>query len=619
MRHIGREPSAPEDLDVRGAGRGALAAIVPAAAFAIVAWSAAQSSGSRTYCNPLDLDYKYDFLRINEGTSYRSGADPVLINHAGEYYLFVTNSGGYWHSKDLLDWRFVTPTRWPFEDMNAPAAISVGGTLYLMQSANAPFPILHTTTPSTGRLEFYNRLLPPLPGAAQRGTPYPLPQGVLPPGPVDPALFRDAETGRWYLYWGSSNFYPLYGIELDAEKRLVYKGKPIELLRLHPDRHGWERFGQDHRDPRAPFIEGAWMTKHGGKYYLQYGAPGTQHNVYANGTYVGDQPLGPFTYAPYNPVSYKPGGFVVGAGHGNTFQDNHGNWWNTGTPWIGINFRFERRIGMFPAGFDADGQLFATTRFGDFPHYLPTRKWIDRHELFTGWMLLSYRKPATASSARDTFPAGNATDEDPRSFWVAASNKAGERLTIDLRQEREVKAVQVNYADYQSNVFAGDASVYTQFRLHHSKDGTRWEALADLSDEKRDRPNAYIELRRPVRTRYVRYEHKYVRSANLAISDIRVFGSGGGGPPAVPSGLAARRDADPRNAFITWNAVPGVVGYNVLWGIRPDKLYQTYQVFADKGETLEIRALTAGQEYYVAIEAFDEHGVSAASDVVHIK
>ena len=34
-----------------------------------------------------------------------------------------------------------------------------------------------------------------------------------------------------------------------------------------------------------------------------------------------DMPLGPFTYAPYNPVAYKPGGFVQGAGHGSTFED----------------------------------------------------------------------------------------------------------------------------------------------------------------------------------------------------------------------------------------------------------------------------------------------------------
>jgi len=102
------------------------------------------------------------------------------------------------------------------------------------------------------------------------------------------------------------------------------------------------------------------MNKHNGRYYLQYGGPGTEYNVYANGTYVGDTPFGPFTYAPNNPVSYKPGGFVTGAGHGNTFADNYGNYWNTGTPWIAVNFPFERRIAMFPAGFDRDGLLYSS-------------------------------------------------------------------------------------------------------------------------------------------------------------------------------------------------------------------------------------------------------------------
>ncbi|MCI1141387.1 hypothetical protein MOP88_01970 [Sphingomonas sp. WKB10] len=56
------------------------------------------------------------------------------------------------------------------------------------------------------------------------------------------------------------------------------------------------------------------MTKVGGRYYLQYGAPGTEYNAYATGTYVGTSPMGPFTYAAYNPVGYKPGGFVQGQG-----------------------------------------------------------------------------------------------------------------------------------------------------------------------------------------------------------------------------------------------------------------------------------------------------------------
>jgi xylan 1,4-beta-xylosidase len=575
----------------------------------------AQSAGIRTYCNPIDIDYKYNFEQINQGISYRSGADPVIVPFRGEYYLFETIAGGWWRSKDLVRWEFVVPDKWPFEDIVAPAALAVRDTLYLLQSTFDQRPILATTTPWNGHLVFYNRLMPPLPWYTADS----LPGRPGNAGPWDPAIFHDDDTDRWFMYWGSSNVYPIYGIELDPRRQLAYQGTPKELIRLHPDQHGWERFGRDHRDTRTPFMEGAWMTKHRGKYYLQYGAPGTEYNVYANGTYVGDDPLGPFTYAPYNPVSYKPGGFMTGAGHGNTFQDSFGNYWNTGTPWVAVNWTFERRIAMFPAGFDRDGQMYANTRFGDFPHYAPTRKWTDKDELFTGWMLLSYRKPVVASSVRDTFPAQNVTDEKPRTFWVARTNSAAEWLTIDLGKAYDVKALQVNYTDYQSTLFASDSTVYTRFRAYASGDGKRWEPIADLSRERRDRPNAYVELPKPVRARYVKYVHGYVASPNLAISDVRVFGNGAGKPPATPASLTARRDSDTRNAFISWRRVPGAVGYNVLWGITPDKLYQTYQRFADEGSTLELRALTVGQDYYLAIEAFDENGVSRASHPVPIR
>jgi xylan 1,4-beta-xylosidase len=367
-----------------------VAILLSAVSFAVLGQS---SSGISSYCNPMDITYRYNFEQLNDSISYRAGADPVIINHKGEYFLFVTISGGYWHSKDLLHWRYIVPDKWPMEDMCAPAAMSVRDTLYLFQSTFLQRPIFISTEPEKGKLIFYNRWLPQLPKDI---------------GPWDPALFHDEEFDKWYMYWGSSNFYPIFGAELDKKRKLTYLDKKDyrSLIYLHPEKYGWERFGRDHRDTIKPFTEGAWMTKHNGKYYLQYGAPGTEYNVYANGTYVGDHPLGPFTYAPYNPISYKPGGFVNGAGHGNTFQDNYGNYWNTGTPWIAVNWNFERRIAMFPTAFDSDGDMHANTRFGDFPHFLPTKKWQSIDELFTGWMLLSYRKTATASSSqKDHEPA----------------------------------------------------------------------------------------------------------------------------------------------------------------------------------------------------------------------
>ena len=558
-----------------------------------------------TYCNPMDIGYRYNFEQLNENISYRSGADPVIVNHKGEYYLFVTISNGYWHSKDLINWDFITPTKWPMEDMCAPTALSVHDTLFLFQSTFEQRPIFYSVEPEKGKLEFYNRWMPRLPKDI---------------GPWDPAIFHDDDTDRWFMYWGSSNVYPIFGAELDHSKKLAYKTPYQAMFWLNPYEHGWERFGPNHSDPFKPFTEGAWMNKHNGKYYLQYGAPGTEYNVYANGTYVGKDPLGPFEYAPYNPISYKPGGFMNGAGHGNTFKDYAGNYWNTGTPWIAVNWAMERRIAMFPAGFDKDDQMYSITRFGDFPQKIPTEKMKDKDELFLGWMLLSYKKPIWASSTKDTLTAKNANDENPRSFWVANQNKKGESLTMDLGKESEINAVQINLTDYKSDVFNSfDTTVYTQYKILVSKDNKNWKAVVDLSNEKKDRPCGYFELKKGVRARYIRYEHIYQKARNLAISDFRVFGKSNDKMPSKVTGLKVVRQKDSRNCDISWNKQGNTTGYNVRWGIAKDKLYQTYQFWNDtKPDLFELRALNKGVKYAFAIEAFNEAGVSELSEVIEI-
>ena len=103
---------------------------------------------------------------------------------------------------------------------------------------------------------------------------------------------------------------------------------------------------------------------------------------------------------------------------------------------------------MWPAAFAADGQMSVSTRFGDFPHRMPDGPVADPESLFTGWMLLSYRAAATASSTQADHPAADVTDENPRTFWLAGANRAGETLTLDLGAIKTARAVQVNFADY---------------------------------------------------------------------------------------------------------------------------------------------------------------------------
>ncbi|MDR2809292.1 MAG: hypothetical protein LBB84_01880 [Tannerellaceae bacterium] len=37
----------------------------------------------------------------------REAADPTVVWFKDRYYLFASMSGGYWRSKDLLEWEFV--------------------------------------------------------------------------------------------------------------------------------------------------------------------------------------------------------------------------------------------------------------------------------------------------------------------------------------------------------------------------------------------------------------------------------------------------------------------------------------------------------------------------------
>ncbi len=89
--------------------------------------------------------------------------------------------------------------------------------------------------------------------------------------------------------------------------------------------------------------------------------------------------------------------------------------------------------------------------------------------------------------------------------------------------------------------------------------------LEDNTNEKRDRPNAYIELPKAVKARFVKFENIHILMPNLAVSDISVFGNGGGKAPETPKNFEAKRDTDERNAFIKCEKVDGAVGCNILW------------------------------------------------------
>src|SRR6478609_4710629 len=99
--------------------------IVSALFFLLLAISAFAQNSPKTFCNPLNLDYRFALIE----PSHRTAADPVIVLYKNDYYLFASKSGGYWFSPDMRNWTFVEPKGLPIEDY-APSVLIMDGKMY---------------------------------------------------------------------------------------------------------------------------------------------------------------------------------------------------------------------------------------------------------------------------------------------------------------------------------------------------------------------------------------------------------------------------------------------------------------------------------------------------------
>ncbi|MFV8280087.1 family 43 glycosylhydrolase [Christiangramia marina] len=581
----------------------------------------AQDNLPKTYCNPLDIDYTYMVYNSSKNLSYRSGADPAVIEYRGEYFMFVTRSFGYWHSKDLVNWEFIKPKQWFFEGSNAPTAFKYKDSLVYFAGDPAGYgSIIYTDDPKKGEWQ---------------------PVASISNNIQDSELFID-DDGKTYLYWGSSNVHPLKVKMLNKDDRFLETGVQKELINLVEEEHGWERFGENNFHPtlKEGYMEGASMTKHDGKYYLQYAAPGTQFNVYADAAYVGDTPLGPFKYMNNNPFSFKPGGFTNGAGHGITVKQTNGQYWHFSTMALASNSHWERRLAMFPTYFDKEGLMYSNTSYGDYPLFAPDHP--TKPGEHTGWMLLSYRGKTTVSSSQlqvrkstsedgqydieeielirdenDQITTPLLTDESPKSYWVAEANDDKQWVQIELKSPGDIYALQLNFHDHESGIYTRTEGLKHRFTIETSEDGKNWEMLVDRSDSQKDAPNAYLRLENPKKAKFVRYNNISVPGNNLALSEIRVFGKGYGSVPRKVKNFKVTREEDRRDASLSWDKVKGAQGYNIRWGIAPDKLYHSWLIYEDTNHFM--RNLDRDTAYYISIEAFNENGISDQTQIITVE
>ena len=590
-------------------------------------------------CNPVNINYRYQFNmdpRLHGRMQIcREAADPSMILFHGRYYIFASMTLGVWVSDDLAHWEnHRLPKELPLYDY-APDVRVMGDWVYFCASRREE---------NCDRYRTKDIL----------NGPYEKIEGSFPFW--DPNLFID-DDGRVYFYWGCSNITPIWGVELDpqtmqpiSEKRVLVEGHPFEV--------GYERVGEDNSQlpaseaeidaayaafhkrqgisedqvpeqvkplirgmfSRKPYIEGAWMDKQNGRYYLQYACPGTQYNTYSDGVYVSSSPLGPFTLAGNNPYSYKPGGFLPGAGHGSTMRDKKGAWWHTATMRISMNHDFERRVGIWPAGFDADGELFCNQRYGDWPMTVEGDPWRD-----PAWMLLSAGKKATASSFTEGHEPEKATEENVQTWWRASTTDRTEWLQIDLGWDFDVHAVQINFADDKIDIpcpgqivggsqarYIEERDLTTQWKLTGSTDGKDWFVIEDKSHAQTDLSHDLILREEGIRVRFLRLSDMAVPYGQQpCISGLRVFGLGQGEKPAAPV-FTVRREND-LDMMVSVQSQENTLGYNILFGNSPNKLYHSSMNF--KAGDQRIGALIKGRDYFVRVDAFNENGITEGTCV----
>lgn len=588
-------------------------------------------------CNPVNINYRYQFNadpRLHGQLKIcREAADPSMICFQGRYYIFASMTLGVWVSDDLVNWEnHRLPKEMPLYDY-APDVRVMGDWVYFCASRREE---------NCDRWRTRDIL----------NGPYEIIPGSFPFW--DPNLFIDDDS-RVYFYWGCSNITPIWGVELNPETMLP-KGEKTVLIEGHPFEIGYERVGEDNSQfpaseaeidaayaafhkrqgisedqvpeqlkplirgmfSRRPYIEGPWMDKHDGKYYLQYAAPGTQYNTYADGVYVSGSPLGPFTLAENNPYSYKPGGFLPGAGHGSTLQDRQGNWWHTATMRISVNHDFERRVGIWPAGFDAEGELYCNQRYGDWPLSVSGLKqdpWRNPE-----WMLLSAGKQAAASSFAEGYEPEKAIEENAQSWWRAASSSREEWLQVDLGKAFDVHAMQINFADDSIDIpcpgsiigssqarYIEERDLLTQWKLEGSTDGVNWFVIEDKSDAQTDLSHDLILREEGIAARYLRLSNMAVPYGQPpCVSGLRVFGLGDGDLPAVPVFTVERTgDLDMKVSILPQD---NTVGYNILFGSSSEKLYHSYMVFRPGDQ--RVGALIKDRNYFVRVDAFNENGIT---------
>ncbi len=427
-----------------------------------------------TYCNPLPLpNYPRGMATLPQGAAmggwigprrhdFRETADPSVLYHDGRWYLYPSCGMAY-VSEDFVTWQHHRTE--PDNPGYAPTILQHRDSFFLT-ACGAP---LYRADHPLGPFREVGRFRQP--------------DGTALDNWADPMLFSD-DDGRAYAYWGIGK--PgISGAELDPHDLAQLITEPRILFRHNPE-HWWERFGDCNEDPTTNYNEGPWMLKHGGRYYLTYATPGTQWRTYCMAAYIAESPLGPFRPQPRNPILFDNHGLVVGPGHGCIVRGPGQTFWAFYTCLVRNRHIFERRVGMDPAGFDADGNLVVPGGASEIPGWAPGTRPHPETGNDVGLLPVTIDKPFHVSSQTDGRDAAYALDNTMRTWWLPAKDDPCPWLEVALAATFVVSAARIIWQDEGLDYNAGILPGPFRYRLETRLGDNAWTTACDRSDSRED-------------------------------------------------------------------------------------------------------------------------------------
>jgi len=255
--------------------------------------------------------------------------DPAVLRAPdGYYYAYATQTerDGKWinlqvaRSPDLKRWQHLgdaLPTKpgWASktQDFWAPHVHRVGDTYYLYYSAK---PDAALTDDKRGLCLAVATAGGPLGPFVDMGKPLKCGDGFV---NIDPFAYDDPATGKRLLYWGSG-FQPIKVQELAPDRMSFAPGsKPVDLV---------PAIKSDDPNEYQKLVEGAWVERRGGWYYLFYSGDNCcgPRAHYAVMVARSRSASGPFENAPNKVILEKFGNWNA-PGHNSVITDRRGRDW----------------------------------------------------------------------------------------------------------------------------------------------------------------------------------------------------------------------------------------------------------------------------------------------------